>query len=78
MSSDYSLINSDKTEDAIALALDRVLEQRGETRANYPGKSDAEICSAIARKVQRRSPVASVALRTGASALRQARDRHGF
>lgn len=78
MSNKYSFIEADKTEEAISLALDNVLAARGESRSTYAGMTDAQICRAIARKVQRRSPVASVALRTGASALGDVRKRHNF
>ena len=76
--SKYSFIEADKTEEAISLALDNVLAARGESRQHYAGMTDAQICKAIARKVQRRSPVASVALRAGASALRDVRKKHDF
>lgn len=56
----------------ISDTLTALLRLRGETRErNYPGRSDDEIFEIISRKIRRRSPLGSVACRTGALALRQ-------
>ncbi len=56
--------------------LTAILNLRNETRErDYPGMTDDEIFEEISRKIRDASIVGSIALRTGALALRQSRGR---